>query len=448
MKKKLALLLVLVIVVSLTACGAEEHAVEKDPTPADPPTEKNEHVSGEEPENVTIEAWIVQSDWNDAWDTMEERFEQQYPWIDVESVGVGEEGTNFISVRNAANDLPDIVQIDNNEFWQAIVDEGKIADLRGRDVCQYIPQSYLNTFTYNDTLIGITQGAAFSVMYFNMQILNEAGWESPPTNWEQFLQCCADVQAAGYAPLALSGTYNVGLWMLFELIIANTVGEELGQGVYDEQFKNGTFDFTSYPELVTKLEALQPYVLTGSASMSQDDLITVMADGSAAMCLGGNWVARSILDCITTVTDDEALAVATLPPFQSEGSTSWISVSPETGFGITVNENRSESEQKAVELFFDWLFLPENFMLIQNARGTVPVLGSMTEEHIVLPSSIAAILNDMTAAPYVTMGFNLYTAEFIDTVGTALRDCISGNATAQDVVNLMWQTEQTSYFNQ
>jgi len=458
MKKLIALLLALVMVASLAACGAKEAAVEETPKPVETPVEtpveepaevpekEPEEAPVEEKENVTIEAWIVQSDWSEAWVEMEARFEEQYPWIDVQSVGEGEATTEYISGRIAADDLPDVIQVDNNQFWQTVADEGKIADLSGRDVCNYIPESYLNSFTYNGQVLGITQGAAFSVMYFNMQILNEAGWTAPPANWDELLQCCADVQAAGYAPLALTGAYHVGLWMPVELIIANTVGEELGQGVYEDQFMNGKFDFTAYPEIAEKLAALQPYVLIGSASMAQEDLVTVMTDGTAAMCLGGNWISSSMLDGIASCTGDASLAVAALPPFQDAGAANWISVSPETGFGMTVDANRSAAEQEAVEIFFDWLFLPENFMLIQNARGTVPVLGSMTEEHIVLPESIGGILADMNAAPYVKMGFNVYTAVFRDTVVSALCEFLGGGVSAEEIVDLMWQTEQKDYF--
>ena len=70
----------------------------------------------------------------------------------------------------------------------------------------------------------------------------------------------------------------------------------------------------------------------------------------------------------------------------------------------------------------------------------------MTEEHIVLPEPIAGVLADMNAAPYVKMGFNLYTAVFRDTIVSALCEFCGGNRSAEDVVNLMWETVQKDYF--
>lgn len=58
------------------------------------------------------------------------------------------------------------------------------------------------------------------------------------------------------------------------------------------------------------------------------------------------------------------------------------------------------------------------------------------------------MLGDMNAAPYVKMGFNLWTAVYSDTICTALCESLTGGLTGQQVVELMWETEQSSYFNQ
>ena len=44
-------------------------------------------------------------------------------------------------------------------------------------------------------------------------------------------------QTTGVAPLTLAGDKTTTCWMLYELIIANIVGDQLGLGVYEEQFK-------------------------------------------------------------------------------------------------------------------------------------------------------------------------------------------------------------------
>ena len=145
----------------------------------------------EEHEPVTIEAWIVQTDFSDAWDEqIKPKFEEEYPWITVDAVGVGEANQDFITAKIAAEDTPDLWQVDNVQTYYDAVDNGLLLDLNTLEVSKDIPEAYREAFTYNGKLFGLTQGAAFSVLYLNMQILEEAGWTEAPTNWDEFIGCC------------------------------------------------------------------------------------------------------------------------------------------------------------------------------------------------------------------------------------------------------------------
>ena len=137
----------------------------------------------------------------------------------------------------------------------------------------------------------------------------------------------------------------------------------------------------------------------------------------------------------------------TLPPF-GDGTTTWISNSPEDAFCVTVDPNRTEAEQAAVETFFNWMFEGENFMLIQNARGTVPVISSMSDDQIALPECMIPVVAEMGAAPAVLMGFNLWAAEFKDAACGKICGLLSGDNTAEDLVNTMVDMMPKSFKNQ
>ena len=206
--------------------------------------------------------------------------------------------------------------------------------------------------------------------------------------------------------------------MIYELILANVAGEELGN--YEDDFKNGTFDFTKYPEATARLQEIAPYFLEGTASALEEDAATYMSDGLAAMCLAGNW------------NGGMENGAASLPPFGAAGELPYISTSPEDAFCVTENPDRTPAEQEALEIFFNWLFEGENFQLIQNARGTVPVITSMTEDQIVLPEAMVPVAAEMGSAPFVLMGFNLYSAEFKDAVMAKIQGVLTGDNTAED----------------
>lgn len=452
MKKLLALFLVLVIAFSSAACSSAGSSAKESSSAAsesgpktDVPASTEETSAPKDGETVVIEFSGVESDWRDEWDDVKAKFENEYPWIEVQAVNI-EYTSDFISTRAAAGDLPDVVMLSGTQTSLAYVEEGRLKDLSDRPIASHMSDSYLNHFTHNGQLWGITRGAAFGVMYYNMDILQQAGWNKCPENWDELIQCCSDIkEKTGISPIAVSGKKGTPMWFIVELIIANTLGDELGQGTYETLFKDGQFNFTEYPIIAEKLEQIQPYFLEGCATMSEDDVTAAMTDGIAAMAIAGNWTASALIDGLTECTGSSDLVAASLIPFNDPGKQVWATVSPEDGFCLSVDG--TEAEQEAAEIFFDWLFTPENFQMVQNARGTVPVMDNMTDDQILLSDQIKSCVPALNAAPFITMGFNLFTSEFKEAAYTAMKDYLSGNITTDSLISIFWETEQQYYYN-
>ena len=417
MKKIIALLLALAMVFGLVACGAkapaaDAPAAEAEKAPA-AEAEKAPAADAADKEEVTIEVWIAQVDWADAWDVMEAKFEEEYPWIEVEHVGLGED-TTFLTTRIGANDLPDVIQCNNNQNMDAMVAADMLVDLTDWDIAALMPDTYKNAFTHNGKFVGMCQGAAFSCMFFNMDILNEAGWTEAPKNWTELMACCADIEAkTDAAPLVTAAGKTTTSWMILELVLSNLLNDADAVKAYQEDFKNGTFDWAAVPGLVERMDQIAPYFLTGASSMLEEDAATAMGDGLAAMCIAGNWNAGMISGVVDNI-------YASPPPFGD--SVNWI--------------------------FFNWLFEGENFAIIQNARGTVPVVTSMTEDLIALPECMIPVAAQMGAAPAVLMGFNLWAAEFKDAACGSICGLLMGDNDAAALVAKMVEMMPKSYKNQ
>lgn len=316
MKKTIALLLAVLMILSMVACAAntpaktEEPATTQTETTTPDTTETEEPAATEEPateehEPATLEVFLAQVDWADAWDELEARFEEQHPWISIEHVGLGADA-DFLQQRLAANDLPDAIQLNNGVMMNAMVEQNLLTDLTNWECAKVMPKAYADAYTFDGKLVGMCQGAAFSTMFYNMDILNEAGWDTVPTCWDELIQCCKDIkEKTGVAPLVTAAGKHTTCWMIYELILANVAGEELGN--YEDDFKNGTFDFTKYPEATARLQEIAPYFLEGTASALEEDAATYMSDGLAAMCLAGNWNGGMILGSLEN-------GAASLPP--------------------------------------------------------------------------------------------------------------------------------------
>ncbi|MCQ2401311.1 MAG: extracellular solute-binding protein [Lachnospiraceae bacterium] len=441
MKKLLAVLLSAAMILGLAACASQPAAPAATEAAT---TAAATEAPAAEAEKVTLELYCVKTENLEAWQELERRFEALYPNVDIELITLefSSGSSEFITARIAADDLPDVLQVSQGGVTSQLLDAGKIEDLKRFKAADSIPQVYKDLLTYSDgTLFGLAQGAAFATMYYNMDILEKAGWTTIPTNWDELIQCCKDVkEKTDAAPIVTSGQHGTLLYFTPELIAAHVCG--LGQNEYEEQFRAGKFDWTAYPEIEQRLEEIQPYFITGAASMVEDDIATMMADGAAAMALAGNWTAASVCDATAEAAGGMDKVKASLPPFNKAGEATWASVAPEDGFGITKDAKRSPAEQEALETFYEWLYLPENFRCIQNSSGSVPVLTTFTDDQIVLPEPIVPVVAPMNAAPSILMGFNIWTTEYNDAAKTVLLDWISGNATAKQVVDTMWEAEQ------
>lgn len=458
MKRLLAVLLSAIMVVSLAACAqsaapaattaaATTTAAAAAAATTAAATEAPAELSSDE--NVVLELYCVKTENLEAWQELESRFEALYPNVDLELITLefSSGSSEFITARIAADDLPDVLQVSQGGTTSQLLEAGKIEDLKRFEVSQNIPEVYRDLLTYKDgTLFGLAQGAAFATMYYNMDILEQAGWTEIPTNWTELIQCCKDIaEKTDAAPIVTSGQHTTLLYFTPELIAAHAAG--LGQNEYEDAFRNGKFDWTAYPEIEQKLSEIQPYFITGAASMVEDDIATMMADGAAAMALAGNWTAASVCDATAEAAGGMDKVKASLPPFNDEGEAVWASVAPEDGFGLTVDPDRSAAEQEALDTFYNWLYQPENFRVIQNSSGSVPVLTTFTDDQIKLPEPIVPVVAPMNAAPSVLMGFNIWTTEYKDAASTVLLDWIAGNATSKQVVDTMWEAEQKYYKN-
>lgn len=432
MKKLIALLLVLAMAIGLVACGAKEvatpAATEAAPAAKEEAPAAKEEAPAEEHEPVVLEVSIVEADWMDTWlDDLKPMFEEEYPWITLQDVGSGEDKQVFTSTRASANNLPPVSEVAPRDTWKDLVDAGMLLDVTGYDAAADIPQNYLDFFTHNGVTYGLTQGAAFDALYVNMAVLKEAGWDSVPTCWDEFIQCCADIQAKTDAtPITYVGTSNPGCFMMLENIAANVVAGELGgAAAFENAVKTGTLKLSDYPEVAERFNQLPQYMLEGSTGNKEDDVIAIMTDGTCAFAFAGNWIAASVCAGIEEATGDASMVAMIAPPFNDAGEDLYLAAVPENGFGIAKVDDENLAEAR--DIFFEWIMEPEHFKYIQNARGTIPVLTSLTEEDIVLPDAAVGFQAQTQKVNVFTRIATCVGSEVLSDCGTSLRDFYAGN---------------------
>ena len=202
MKKFLALIMAMAMVLSLAACGSKNEAPAGDApaaeTPAaetpvgEAPAETPAAPSGDAVQLNVIAAQYGQNTgtW---WADFVTEFEAAYPNIDltVDVVSWNDIYT-VVNTRIANDDAPDILNIDVFADYQAddllLPAKDYVSD---ETYAKFYP-SFLDQSVIDGTVWAIPDLASARAMYYNVDILNEVGVEVP-TTWDELTDVCQKI---------------------------------------------------------------------------------------------------------------------------------------------------------------------------------------------------------------------------------------------------------------
>lgn len=257
--KKILLWLVVVavcfaVVSSFALVGCKEEAAEKTTEEAGSAEEETAEEKEVEKEPVTIKVLNWASGGQEFWDATAAAFTEEYPWITVEYEAVPntqyyEKQGAYISSRSG----PDVM-VNNGgfEMWDRIdayqpvtdwmTDELKDSVYNWTDACI--------GYSGDNDCYGISPSYQGNVIYYNIDILNEAGVDpdNPPQTWEEFDAVAQKIIAIGKAPMAMGIGALPTYWIYPEIAkYFFTAESDL------EDFMNGEISWSD-PRLVQALE--------------------------------------------------------------------------------------------------------------------------------------------------------------------------------------------------
>ena len=224
MKKKIvSLLMVMAMSVTMLAgCGAKEEAAEAPAAEAAveeaaPVAEDSADAAPAAKEAVTIWYYWETEGHQKALDHIIQEFNSSQSDVTVEAKYVPfADFKKQLSIGASAAELPDLVILDNPDH-ASYAAMGIFADLTGRfDVSTYY-EGPVNSCTLDGKLYGVPFGSNCLLLYYNEDMLKEAGCEVP-TTWEELQQvaeACTTSTVSGFAHCSLQneeGTFNFLPW--------------------------------------------------------------------------------------------------------------------------------------------------------------------------------------------------------------------------------------------
>ena len=351
MKKIIALLLALVLVLGLCACGNKE----------------------EEGGKVTLKVVAAQygpktADW---WKGFESKFEAANAGIDlVVDVVSWNDIYTVVNTRIANNNAPDLLNIDGFADYQAddllLPAKDYISD---ETYAKFYPQ-FLEQSVVDGTVWAVPDLASARALYSNKDILDAAGVEVP-TTWQELVAACEAIKA--YDPnlyaWGVDMTTDEGQACFAYYAWAN------GGGFTDA---NGNWNLNSAEnvEAVNFIVGMVKDGLTNTDPTTETryDLQELFAAGQLAMMIGPNQISSYCASSENPIN----FGVASIPANEGKAA---ASVGVMDRFMVFDNEH-SEAKMDAITKFFDFFYddarysawvLMEDFLPATSTGGALVV---------------------------------------------------------------------------
>ncbi|MFC8872364.1 ABC transporter substrate-binding protein [Streptomyces sp. NPDC057148] len=304
--------------------------------------------------------------------------------VEQQSVPASQVMTKALRMASSKS-LPDIVQFDASEM-PTFADAGGLTDLRSLGLStEDIPQGIVDFGSYQGTYYGAARSVNTLALFYNKDVLDEAGVEVP-TTWAELRQTAKELTQGKRYGLALSaGGAEDGVFQFLPFMWSNGG---------DETDLDG-------PQVVEALDYWKGLLGDGSLSKStvnwtQADVNDQFMAGNAAMMINGPWQ-------VETLNSDKSLHWGIAPiPVPEAGADS---VGPLGGAVLTVPDTGDEarektagkivaclsSEQEQLTYALNSWMVPANAKAAAVWREKVPELDSLADQVAVARSRTAKL---------------------------------------------------------
>ena len=287
MKKLIALLLALVMVIGLVACGAKEDAPVADAPVADQPAADND--AGQEDVNPyagkTVTVAFESSEVNDAYQAQMDAFAAKYGCnVEVEILsGDATEANNTLYLRAATGNLPDIFKMSIGALANNLDPENNLVDLANVSFKGNMTEAYINAATDDNGHLWAVPTTTSNVagVFYNKTVFNDLGLEIP-TTWAEFLDTCKWIREnTDMDPV--SNPYDGAAGKQITYLAQYYYIQEENPD-FASQYMNQELDLGDSPALMNGLQKL--YDLYQYGYQNADPLSTSLEDSARAICEG------------------------------------------------------------------------------------------------------------------------------------------------------------------
>lgn len=267
-----------------------------------------------------------------------DEFNAQNPGIHVTMTQVPDAGT-VLQTRAQTNEMPDLFSCVTSTMYEIMFEDGIIMDLTGQPFLENVEDETLGLSEYDGKNWRMPYSLSCYGLYIRTDIFEEQGlaW---PTTWDELMDVCEKLAAAGITPFALPDKTMVYQRMERMMSFISEDDTDFKQIAAGELEAKDSAVLTTYANAALQIaDYMTPESLGSEYTESYQQLLS----GQAAMTINGQW-------SLTTLKDyDPDLKIALIPLPNPTGKESDVVVSIDTSFCISSSTKHTEECLKFLE---------------------------------------------------------------------------------------------------
>lgn len=225
-------------------------------------------------------------------DLLPELVHERFPNITIEVEQLPtDQYKQTVRLRFASGEGPDLFTWWAQKQAEDLVMAEYVRDLSDFSLLDKFDSTITEAYTFDGKVYGLPLGASFLTTWYNKDMFAEVGYDTYPTNWDEFIDVCQKLKDAGYTPITCGDNSSFVIQFAMYQIGASEIYAENPD--FDDQLYTGETSFTDqcWVDTVTKLQYLYDngYVVEDSLGLSQDQSRQLFIDGEAAMIFDGSF---------------------------------------------------------------------------------------------------------------------------------------------------------------
>ena len=230
------------------------------------------------------------------------KYKEDHPDFDFELELVASDNLQQkVATLAVSNDLPDVFAYESGTPLKTMIENDYVLnvsealrELGVEDCIDAGAYSFLTNLVGTEDLYDLPLGLNIEGFWYNKALFEKAGIEAVPTTWDEMLDDCEKLMAAGIQPFAVGGADQ---WPATRIINAYVM-RKLGVDAMNKMAA-GELSYTD-PGMVEAAKMLQDmcqkgYFGVGPTTVDQNTVAQMILAGEAAILYNGSWYTQDLV---------------------------------------------------------------------------------------------------------------------------------------------------------